>query len=92
VDDIEVPADTAHGTGKKLARLGAAGHTPVIKPWPTRPAAEGGFVLDDFAYDDAGTPTCSGGGQSSLRPAASMPHKRGESPRKCGGSIGSRLG
>ncbi len=57
-----MPADTAHGTGKKLARLGAAGHTPVIKPpWPTRPAAEGGFVLDDFAYDDVGTLTCSAG-------------------------------
>ncbi|KRE40810.1 transposase [Knoellia sp. Soil729] len=50
-----------------LARLGKAGHTPVIKPWPSRPAVEGGFIIDDFAYDqDAGTLTCPAGVTRSL--------------------------
>ncbi len=66
---VEVLADSAYGTGDMLARLAAAGHTPVIKPWPTRPAVVGGFVLDDFAYDDdAGTLTCPAGVTRSLSP------------------------
>jgi hypothetical protein len=56
---VEVLADSAYGTGQMLAALERAGHTPVIKPWPTRPTVEGGFTIDDFGYDqDAGTLTC----------------------------------
>lgn len=67
---VEVLADSAYGTGDMLARLGASGHTPVIKPWPTKPAVEGGFTIDDFAYDqdagDRGTLTCPAGVTRSL--------------------------
>ena len=56
---VQVLADSAYGTGEALATLAQAGHTPVIKPWPLRPAVAGGFTLDDFAVDeDAGTATC----------------------------------
>jgi IS5 family transposase len=59
---VEVLADSAYGTGDALAALEAAGHTAVIKPWPLRPAIEGGFTLDDFAVDEtAGTVTCPNG-------------------------------
>ena len=35
------------------------GHTPVIKPWPLRPAVRGGFTIADFTVDEAaGTVTC----------------------------------
>jgi hypothetical protein len=34
---VEVLADSAYGTGQMLAALERAGHTPVIKPWPTKP-------------------------------------------------------
>jgi hypothetical protein len=43
-----VLADSAYGTGDALAALQNAGHTPIIKQWPLRPAVEGGFTLDDF--------------------------------------------
>lgn len=56
---MEVLADSAYGTGEMLAAVAAAGHTPVIKPWPLRPAVTGGFTLDDFSVDEAaGTVTC----------------------------------
>jgi hypothetical protein len=56
---VEVLADSAYGTGDMLAAVAAAGHTPVIKPWPLRPAVAGGFTLDDFSVDEAaGTVTC----------------------------------
>lgn len=51
---IEVLADSAYGTGEALDALDRAGHTPVIKPWPLRPAVEGGFTLDDFTVNDTG--------------------------------------
>ena len=42
--------------------MAAGGHTAVIKPWPLRPAVEGGFTLDDFTVDEAaGTVTCPAG-------------------------------
>lgn len=60
--NIEVLADSAYGTGEMLAALERAGHIPVIKPWPLRPAVEGGFTLDDFIVDeDAQTVTCPAG-------------------------------
>jgi hypothetical protein len=59
---VVVLADSAYGTGDALAALAAAGHTPVIKPWPLRPAVAGGFTLDDFTVDAAaGTATCPNG-------------------------------
>jgi hypothetical protein len=55
-------ADSAYGTGDALAALAAAGHHAVIKPWPLRPAIEGGFTLDDFHIDEpARTATCPNG-------------------------------
>jgi hypothetical protein len=59
---VDVLADSAYGTGDALAALTAAGHRPVIKPWPLRPAVTGGFTLDDFTVDEAaGTATCPAG-------------------------------
>lgn len=51
--------DSAYGTGELLGKINKAGWKARIKPHPLRPAVEGGFTLDDFAYDDqAGTVTC----------------------------------
>jgi len=59
---VEVLGDSAYGTGEMLNALDEAGHDAVIKPWPLRPAVEGGFTLDDFRYDDQGrTVTCPNG-------------------------------
>jgi transposase-like protein DUF772/DDE family transposase len=58
---LEVLADSAYGTGDALAALDDAGHTPVIKPWPLRPAVEDGFTVDDFTVDDENTLTCPNG-------------------------------
>jgi len=56
---VEVLGDSAYGTGEALAALDRAGHTPVIKPWPLRPAVPGGFTLAEFTIDEAaGTATC----------------------------------
>jgi hypothetical protein len=56
---VQVFGDAAYGTGEALAALAAAGHLPMIKPWPLRPAVAGGFTLDDFSVDPAGgTATC----------------------------------
>jgi IS5 family transposase len=61
-ESVEVLADSAYGTGDALAALEQAGHTAVIKPWPLRPAIEGGFTLDDFTHDAASTTvTCPNG-------------------------------
>jgi hypothetical protein len=61
-----VLGDSAYGTGDALAAIERAGHTPIIKPWPLRPAVEGGFTLDDFTVvepsgDRAGSVTCPNG-------------------------------
>jgi hypothetical protein len=57
---VEVLADSAYGTGDALEALEEAGHTPVIKPWPLRPAIPGGFDLDDFTVEQ-GAVTCPNG-------------------------------
>ena len=58
-EQVEVLGDSAYGSGDMLDALDRAGRKPVIKPWPIRPAVEGGFTIDDFAYDhEAGTLTC----------------------------------
>jgi hypothetical protein len=60
--DLEVLGDTAYGTGEARAALTDAGHTPIIKPAPLRPAVPGGFTIDDFTVDEAaGTVTCPNG-------------------------------
>ncbi|MGO4856102.1 IS1182 family transposase [Arthrobacter sp. 2MCAF14] len=59
---VQVLADSAYGTGELLRTLAAAGHTALIKPKPLATAVEGGFTIDDFAFDDqAGTLTCPNG-------------------------------
>src|SRR3954463_14480270 len=59
---VQVLADSAYGTGDALAALHAAGHMPVVKPWPLRPAVPGGFILDDFTVDEvAGAAPCPAG-------------------------------
>jgi len=59
---VQVLADSAYGTGELLRALAAAGHTALIKPKPLARAVEGGFTIDDFAYDQqAGTLTCPNG-------------------------------
>jgi hypothetical protein len=50
---VDVLADSAYGSGDMLAALARTAHTPVIKPWPVRPAVEGGFTLDDFTVNEA---------------------------------------
>ena len=56
---VQVLADSAYGTGELLRALAAAGHTALIKPKPLARAVDGGFTIDDFAYDPlAGTLTC----------------------------------
>ena len=62
----EVLADSAYGTGDALATLQGAGHTPIIKPWPLRPAVEDGFTIDDFTVIEPveglpGSVTCPNG-------------------------------
>jgi hypothetical protein len=58
-DPVQVLGDSAYGTGELLAAAAESGHTAIIKPWPLRPAVEGGFTLDEFAVDEAaGTVTC----------------------------------
>jgi IS5 family transposase len=60
--DIEVLGDSAYATGDMLHALNARKWNPVLKPWPLRPAVEGGFTIDDFIHDiDAGTLTCPAG-------------------------------
>jgi hypothetical protein len=59
---LEVLGDSAYGSGEALDRLQKAGHTPIIKPLPLRPAVEGGFTAEDFTVDeDARTVTCPNG-------------------------------
>ena len=59
---VEVLGDSAYATGDMLATLDKREWTPVLKPWPLRPAVPGGFSLDDFTHDTAaGTLTCPNG-------------------------------
>lgn len=61
-DDIEVLGDSAYASGDMLHQLNEKQWTPLLKPWPLKPAVEGGFTIDDFNYDTAiGTLTCPAG-------------------------------
>ena len=58
-DPVEVLGESAYGTGELLAAVADGGHTAIIKPWPLRPAVDGGFTLDEFTVDaTADTVTC----------------------------------
>jgi len=66
---VQVLGDSAYGTGTMLAALAAAGHTALIKPWPTRSLIPGGFTAGDFTLDEtAGTLTCPAGHTVALTP------------------------
>jgi hypothetical protein len=60
--ELEVLGDSAYATGDMLHTLEGKNWTPLLKPWPLRPAVEGGFTIDDFTLDRlAGTATCPAG-------------------------------
>lgn len=57
-----VLGDSAYATGDMLATLNGKRWTPLLKPWPIKPAVEGGFTINDFTHDPAaGTLTCPAG-------------------------------
>lgn len=59
---VEVLGDSAYATGDMLHTLDDKMWTPLLKPWPLKPAVEGGFTVDDFTIDrQAGTATCPAG-------------------------------
>ena len=59
--ELEVLGDSAYATGDMLHQLNEMQWTPLLKPWPTKPAVEDGFTIDDFTYDSASnTLTCPG--------------------------------
>ncbi len=56
---VEVLGDSAYATGDMLHTLAGKQWIPLLKPWPIKPAVEGGFTIDDFVYDPvANTLTC----------------------------------
>ncbi len=64
--DLEVLGDSAYATGDMLHTLAGKKWLPLLKPWPTKPAVEGGFTIDDFTHNPAGahgagTLTCPAG-------------------------------
>lgn len=59
---LEVLGDSAYASGDMLHTLAGKQWIPLVKPWPLRPAVEGGFTIDDFVVDHAaGTATCPAG-------------------------------
>lgn len=59
---VEVLGDSAYATGDMLHALDDKKWLPLLKPWPLRPAVEGGFTIDDFVHDPATrTLTCPAG-------------------------------
>ncbi len=63
---VEVLGDSAYATGDMLHTLvnqqDGKKWTPLLKPWPLKPAVEGGFTIDDYRYDArANTLTCPAG-------------------------------
>src|SRR3954453_4741260 len=58
---VEVLGDSAYASGDMLHTLAGKQWIPLVKPWPIKPAVEGGFTIDDFVHDPAaGTLTCPG--------------------------------
>jgi IS5 family transposase len=61
-EHLEVLGDSAYATGDMLHTLAGKQWLPLVKPWPIKPAVEGGFTVDDFVVDHAaGTATCPAG-------------------------------
>lgn len=61
-EQIEVLGDSAYASGDMLHTLASRQWFPLVKPWPIKPAVEGGFTIDDFVVDHtAGTATCPAG-------------------------------
>jgi IS5 family transposase len=59
---VEVLGDSAYATGDMLHTLDGKKWVPLLKPWPIKPAVDGGFTIDEFTHDpDAGTLTCPAG-------------------------------
>jgi hypothetical protein len=59
---VEVLGDSAYATGDMLNTLDGKKWVPLLKPWPIKPAVEGGFTIDEFTLDTtAGTLTCPAG-------------------------------
>ena len=72
-EPVEVLGDSAYGTGEALAQLDQAGHIPLVKPWPTKPAVPGGFDIDEFTVnEDAGTVRCPNGTIRPITPKRSV--------------------
>lgn len=82
-----VLGDTAYGGGQARAELLAAGHTPIVKPAPLRPAVPGGFTLDDFGVDTvAGKATCPAGHTVPLTsPGGVHQQRKAHFGARCGG-------
>ena len=58
-----------HGLHTLANRKDGKKWTPLLKPWPLRPAVPGGFTIDDFTHDpDARTLTCPAGVTRPLSP------------------------
>jgi IS5 family transposase len=66
---VEVLGDSAYATGDMLHTLHGKKWTPLLKPWPLKPAVPGGFTIDDFTHNpDAATLTCPAGVTRGLSP------------------------
>jgi len=83
-EDLEVLGDSAYATGDMLHTLASRDGggkdggkwTPLLKPWPIKPAVEGGFTIDDYTYDpDADTLTCPAGLTRPVSPAGRVSFK-----------------
>ena len=72
-EPVEVLADSAYATGEALATFAETGHSPLVKPWPTKPVVPGGFSIDDFTVDEAaGTATCPNGVTRPVTPSRAV--------------------
>ena len=70
---VEVLGDSAYATGEMLRTLSERNWTPLLKPWPLRPAVADGFTIDDFAHDpDTGTMTCPAGVTRPISPKGNV--------------------
>ncbi len=66
---VDVLGDSAYATGDMLHVLDGKQWTPLLKPWPMKPAVDGGFTIDDFTHDPvASTLTCPAGVTRTLSP------------------------
>lgn len=52
---VEVLGDSSYATGDMLDVPGAKMWTPVVKPWPIKPAVEGGSTIDGFTHGAVGS-------------------------------------